>query len=591
MATSRLSETRLGRWRLWAALLLSAVLIAGWDALTWYRRVDQVRGLWVGEYLFARQDLWVLGAYALTLLGLGGWAMVARAPGPSPKIPKSAPVVVSVAALAALVLAGLGRDLIFHGYSPSRDEIMVELASAYLAQGKVGWPIPAEWMPFHRALMPEFYSPYGANTHWMSIYLPVHAAITALFRRLGDAALTGPAVLSLGLILLWRISNRLFGERMDARLVVMVMALTSAQLIVTAMTPYAMTSHFTFNLLWLALVLRDRLWSHAFAVVVAVAAAGLHQWHFPLLFIGPFILWMVLRRQWMAAIVHIASIALIVLVWAKLWPMALAGLVGPPPPTDVHRTAGIAAKIASLFNRLDGWQPLINTARLFAWNNLLLLPLVVLAPFAVTWRPILSRLFRDPPIVLPLLLGVVGGLLFSIYQGYGWGFRYMHGQIGPLCLLAGFGWIAASKTAPKAARDIVIVGTAVSLLAGFWLMRDTERYVRGFARSMAAMRAADADVVLVDLRGGFYLNDFVRFDDGILRRPAIMGLHMLSRAQLDALCATKQVAIADKSLFWPLGVHPVRARFSETPRIEARRAYLASIACGRPVLPAPARVK
>jgi hypothetical protein len=572
-----------GKLGLGLALLVSALLVGGWDALTWYRRVLHARTIWVSEYLFVRQDVWVLGAYALALLLLGLWTLRAREKPQSVfsrRQSATGPWLVLVCAIACVIVARLGRDLVFHGYSPSRDEVMVELASAYLAQGRMGWPVPAEWQAFHRAMMPEFYSPYGANSHWTSIYLPVHAAITAVFRRAGDAALAAPVMLGLGLAALWRISGRLFGTRMDARIVTLVMALSSAQLLVTAMTPYAMTSHFAFNLIWLALVLRDKPWSHALAGLVAILAAGLHQWHFPLLFIGPFILWMALRRQWVAAGFHILIVALVVMVWAKLWPFALAGMVGPPPPSDTHRTAGAATKIFSLFNRLDGWQPLLNTARLFAWNNLLLLPLALLAPFAVRWRPVIRTLLSDPPIVLPLLMGVGAGLLFSIYQGYGWGFRYMHGQIGPLCLLAGFGWMAASARAPVTARSVMIVGTAASLLAGLWLTLDSERYVRGFARSMDAIRSADADVVLVDIRGGYYLNDFVRFDDGVLRRPAVMGLHMLDDRQLDTLCASHSVAIADTSLFWPLGVHPVRLRFGEAEMIEAKLDHLAAIKCG-----------
>ncbi len=586
MAISRSFEPDVGRGGLAFALIAAALAVAGWDALTWYRRIAR-GGLWVGEYLFARQDAWVLGAYALALAGFGVWVMMARGKAGSAfasQRSRAAPWLVLIAAIAMVVAARLGRAFVFHDYSPSRDEVMTELAGAYFAEGRMGWPIPAEWQPFHRAMMPEFYSPYGADTHWTAIYLPVHAAIVALFRWLGDAALAAPAMLGLGLAMLWRVSGQIFGaeegHQREARIIVMVMALSSAQLLATGMTYFAMTSHFAFNLIWLALVLKDRAWSHALAMPVLVLAAGLHQWHFPLLFVGPFILWLLLRRQWVATAWHIVAVALVVMIWAKLWPMALADLVGPPPPTDVHRTPTATEKVASLFNRLDSWQPLINTARLFAWNNLLLLPLLALAPLAVRWRPFIRTLFSDPPVVLPLLLGVIAGLILSIYQGYGWGFRYMHGQMGPLCLLAGFGWLAVARRIPSIARALVISGTALSLLAGFWLIRDTEQYVRGYARSMAAIRAADADVVLVDLRGGFYFNDFVRFDHGVLRRPVVIGLHMLTMDQIDQLCARYTVAIADKALFWPLGVHQVRLRFSQGPMIEARLAHMRDRRCG-----------
>jgi hypothetical protein len=35
------------------------------------------------------------------------------------------------------------------------------------------------------------------------------------------------------------------------------------------------------------------------------------------------------------------------------------------------------------------------------------------------------------------------------YQGHGWGYRYLHGLIGSLSLLAGYGWIALSERAAR----------------------------------------------------------------------------------------------------------------------------------------------
>src|SRR3546814_3363321 len=103
----------------------------------------------------------------------------------------------------------------------------------------------------------------------------------------------------------------------------MLLGLSSAQLWVTAMTPYAMTGHFALNMVWLALVLRGGAVGHLGAGVVALAAAGLHQWHFPPIFIAPFILWMLLGRRWRVAIFHMLVLAVVVIVWAKLWPAFL----------------------------------------------------------------------------------------------------------------------------------------------------------------------------------------------------------------------------------------------------------------------------
>jgi hypothetical protein len=272
-------------------------------------------------------------------------------------------------------------------------------------------------------------------------------------------------------------------------------------------------------------------------------------------------------------------------IWARLWPMTLVDLVGAPPPSDVHRTNSILDKIESLFGRLDRLQPLLNNGRLIAWNNLLLLPLAGLAILGVYW----PKLLREVPITLPLLLGVLVGMGLALYQGYGWGFRYMHGQIGALCLLAGLGWKAALPRSSRIGRGLLIASLLFTLISAGWQARDTEQYMRGYAKTIAAMRSTDADVVLVDMRGGYFMSDLVRFGaDGAPGKPAMMALHMLRRDDLDALCSTYDVAIMDRSQFGPLGVHAISPNFRGSETIQQRREYLDQIGCGRPVLEAPA---
>lgn len=560
-------------------LLCLALSYGGW---LWHIRGVAARG--VAEYFLARQDMWVLDVQAVTL-ALTGVAIAAwhrKQPTPQARELTDWPILLGI--LLAVLAGWIGRTLVFHSYSPSRDELMVEMAAAYLADGHIGWAIPSEWLDFHRAIQPEFYSPYGANTHWTSIYLPVHAAIRAAFVWLGDGDLAAPVTLGAGLLALWNVARRLMPDRRDAVIVTMVMALTSAQLIATAMTPYAMTSHFAFNMIWLALLLRGGALGHGLAGLVALIAAGLHQWHFPLLFIGPFILWMVANRRLGPAAFHILVAVAMMLLWARLWPMLLSDIVGAAPPSDIHRTNGIVDKIESLFGRLDDWQPLLNNGRLIAWNNLLLLPLAGLSLLAVRWRGLL----REVPIILPLIIGVVAAMGLALFQGYGWGFRYMHGQIGALCLLAGLGWRAVVPEGARGPMWLMIGAAGFSLLSGLWLIQDSERYVRGYARTMDAIRASNADVVLIDIRGGYFMTDLVRFDEGRPASPVIMSLGMVTREQMDALCAKHDVAIMDRHQFWALGVHAVPPRFKGSEYVQYRRDYLASIGCGRPVLKAPA---
>jgi hypothetical protein len=560
-------------------LLAGALAYLLWDGGTWLWHIVLDPYVPLPVYLFRLQDLPVLGGLAFSLLALipfcGGRDDGGRRGTPPGWL-------IPLAVLAVILLARIGRDLVFHGYSPSRDELMVEMAGAYFAKGRIGWPIPAEWLPYARAMIPEFYSPYGAGESWTAIYLPVHAAIRALFVRMGDADLAAPVTLAVGLGALWYSARRLFPDRTDVRWVVMVMALTSTQLLATAMTPYAMTSHFAFDMIWLALILRGGWLADLLAALVLVLAAGLHQWHFPILFAAPFLVWLVWQGQWRRALVQFAAIAVAVLLWARGWPMLLEHVLGPPLGGAAHGAPEVNDKVASLFGRLDKWQPLLNISRLIAWNNALLLPLGALS-IALLPRT-LKGWWRDPPIIVPLLAAILLGFAFALYQGYGWGFRYMHGQVGVLCLLAGYGWTVLSRNGERSLR-LLWGASAISLVAMAWLLSSTEYYVRGYARTMEAIHKSGADVVLIDIRGGYFMTDLVRFSQGRPGKPAVMALGWLDKGELESLCIAHDVAVMDYEQFWRLGVHPVSPIVAEGKWLQTLRDELDRLGCGRPVLP------
>ncbi|OYW86638.1 MAG: MFS transporter, partial [Sphingobium sp. 32-64-5] len=451
-------------------------------------------------------------------------------------------------------------------------------AAAALRHGWLGWPIPPEWREYRRAIMPEFFSPYGADDVWTAAYLPLNAAFRALCGMVGDPNLAGPLFLVIGLVALWRVALRLFPDRPDAVAVALVMALSSTQLLVTGMTPYAMTAHFALNMTWLALVLRGGVAGHGLAGVVALILAGLHQYHYPFPFLLPFLLWFALGRRWGVLAFHGVVLGLAILIWAKLWPQMLIDLYGPA--ADIRPSAGVADKVDSLFDRLIAkWHPLLHLSRFLAWNNLLLVPLAVIGLWRMDWRAAL----RGERVALPLALGAFGMAALAMDQGYGWGYRYLHPFIGSFALLAGWGWISLRRPGGELRGATLAASVLVALLTGSFLMARAHDYVAPYAAAHRLILSSDADVVLVDARGGLYVSDVVRGRDGEpLGRPVVMNIGFLDAENLDHLCDHHSIAILDSGAFLPLGVDAV---LWESEEIAALREQLAARKCGRRLLP------
>jgi hypothetical protein len=549
--------------------LAGAIGLALWLGATFLWHVTYRQGLSLPVILFLDQDFPALLGMAL-LLALA--APLAEGRGFALP-PPSARIVIPLIVLLGMA-AWAGHYALFQDYAISRDEEVARFAAAYMREGLFARPIPVEWEPYRRAIMPEFFSPFGAADYWTAAYLPVNSAIQALFWQLGDPNLAGPVLLMAGLAALWRIAVRLMPDRPDAVWVTILLGFSSSQLWVTAMTPYAMTGHFALNMVWLALVLRGGVAGHLASGVVALVAAGLHQWHFPPIFIIPFILWMLLARRWGAAAFHALTIVVIVIVWAKLWPGFLLHALGAP--TDVRPSAGVADKVGSLFQRLgDRWQPLVNLSRYMAWNNILMVPLAMLGIAAMRWR----GMIRGQEIALPLALGCLAGCVLALAQGYGWGFRYAHGFIGPFCLLAGLGW---ARYRPAGAMRPLFVGLAITALGSAFLVWRTHEFVAPYAASHRLIDSSQADVVLVDPRGGLYVTDLVRGRDGVPGKPMVMNLGMLSLEQVDRLCQSYVVELFDRAEFRPLGVPLARWRLD---RMDALRAHMREAGCDRPVQP------
>ena len=149
---------------------------------------------------------------------------------------------------------------------------------------------------------------------------------------------------------------------------------------------------------------------------------------------------------------------------------------------------------------------------------------------------------------LGLLLTTLAMLLLIPTQVEGWGYRYLHGLMGSICLLAVWGWTrltdALAKPARERAEAAFVAACAASLalllpLRGWQAHQDS----RPYALAAALIEKAPADVVIVDDDGlWFDSGSVVRNDPYLSNRPKVMVLEGLDEVNLRALCARDKLA-------------------------------------------------
>lgn len=487
--------------------------------------------------MFRADDLPALGIGALVLVALALLRPVWRR-----QLPAIRPAwVAAAAALLVLLLCWAGGRLVFGGYALTRDEFCADFDAAILATGRLFATIPAEWQAYSHALMPQFMLPLPPDIGWLSSYLPGNATLRALGGLSLGAGWVNPILAMVSVAALYRIALRLWPEQRGTALVPVLLLATSAQFLTMAMTSYAMTAHLAVNLIWLCCFLRGDRRGDAGAIAAGFVGTGLHQLLFHPLFVLPFILSLWFARQRLRALVYVGAYAAIGLFWICYWQLIL----------PAHAAQGDAAGggLAFLFSRLLSQLTsidasaiplmLLNLARLLSWQSLFVLPLLVLAWPAIRRGDGIAR-----PLAAGVLLLFLAMLILLPWQGHGWGYRYLHGFLGSLCLLAGYGWTRVAGTAERQRLyGAFAAATAASLLVLLPLhLAYAQRLVTPYRTAYAAIVRASAEVVLVDRTGLFYADDLVRNRPDLANRPLVMDLDSLTAAQIVELCRSRRVA-------------------------------------------------
>ena len=540
--------------------------------------------VWLTTFFFRVQDApWLLWI-ALMLLGFGILRLPATTRYAAPAMLRNPRMAIAILTALVVVCGITGTHVIFHGFPLSRDEILAEFDAIILRSGTAIAPVASEWRPFASALAPIFMLPIADGAGYVSAYLPVNAGFRALIGLVIDSAWTSPLLAALAVVAVFAVARRLWPARLDAALISALLVATSSQVLITSMTSYAMTAHLTLNLIWLWLFLRNDKIGHGAAIAVGFLASGLHQLVFHPLFVAPFVvrLWASGRRP--LALAYIVGYSVICLFWISYWQIMLAWQGFSPPASSDVGTVYFVARAAVLFASFH-WTGLDlmlkNVLRFVDWQNPIILPFALLAYRAVRDGDGIAReLFTG------LALTLAAMFILLPYQGHGWGYRYLHGLIGSLSLLAGYGWIALSERATRnemaASWMMLTLGSAVA-----WLVllpahaKQAHDFVMPYVRSADAIGHTATDLVVVDQSGLLFAGDLVRNDPFLRNRPKVLDLTLLDEANLADLCARYSISMFGRRQALAFGIPPndEQTKFDDDVRAK-RKAAMARLSCG-----------
>ena len=510
-------------------------------ALLWF-----VPGNGIPVYLLHHQDgMTVVVSAAMLLALVAALRRGAFRLAPRPVDGRTIPVLV-IATVFALTLAGTW--LVFGDHALSRDEIMANFDADILRTGRLMARAVPGWIDYTDALIPLFRHEVPGNVAWVANYLPGNALLRALADLTAGREVTGPLLAALAAVALFRIARRLWPDTPGSALLALTLLVTAPQFLVTAMTPYAMTAHLALNLVWLWCHLRDDRRGVAGALAVGFLATGLHQLIFHPLFVLPFLVELAIDRRWARAATYAAGYAAIGLFWASYWPIAFAvtGIAaeGGGAGGGLAQVAHVAVVLASRFDLGSLVVMLFNLVRFATWQHILLIPLALLAWPAIRRGEGIAR-----PLAGGLALTLAAMIVLMPEQGNGWGYRYVHGLLGSLCLLAVHGWRRAQTMVDVArlrwAMLAATLGTVLVLLpldAAF-----AYRLVRPYRAAAAMILRAGTPIVLVDPAHSLTAQDLVRNAPDLRNRPLILDAGALDERQTRRLCARYPIALFDRT--------------------------------------------
>jgi hypothetical protein len=447
-----------------------------------------------------------------------------------------------LAAVFAFVVAALGSDFIFHNYPLTADEHLADFQARIFLHGKIQGHVPDQWVDALRVIKPTFVDYFPATQSWNETYLPVYAAMRAVFQSVDLQSLLNPFLAAITVLAVYGTARNIWPQSKTNAAVAVALLASSTQFLLMAMTSYSMPAHLALNAIWLWLYSRPNERTFYLAPFIGVLAIGLHQPIVHALFVLPFLVRLVWQRRWRA-----------VLIFGMVYVAGCAGWL-------LWRAhfQGVGRGVGSVFNFVNPRAPIIQSMNLLlviAWASLAT-PLLAVLGFA--------RFRKLPPLLQDAAFSCA--LTFAFYftffldQAHGWGYRYFHGALACFVLVAAAGFERlATMVGARRAWQFVVAGVTMSILLQLPLRCfQAERFVRPYARAAAVLHSIPADIVGIDPRDAWYAADLVRNDPFLEKRPVIVSLFGQSPASVAALSKNGSVRFITRDELTRFGLATAR---------------------------------
>jgi len=176
-------------------------------------------------------------------------------------------------------------------------------------------------------------------------------------------------------------------------------------------------------------------------------------------------------------------------------------------------------------------------------------------------------------------------LVVMPFQGHGWGYRYLHGMLGSLTLLAAQGWIWLSDRSAYLRQQLAAILLLSIALSSFallpWRLAQVYAFVGPYAAASAAIARSKAEVVVVDASNIWYGVDLVRNDPWLASSPKVLNLTSLRSDQIKQLCSRYRVAIFDSEDASRAGLPFASSQSPDAGSAESLRVLMRSLGCAK----------